>query len=76
MISMLDELTPKLSLDDGNAKKMLFLGDYVDRGIRGVEVLIYLICLKINFPSKVIMLRGNHESRSMTEFFTFRDECI
>jgi len=54
----------------------LFLGDYVDRGIYGTEVMLLLLCYKINFPQKVILLRGNHESRSMTENFTFRQEVI
>lgn len=54
----------------------LFLGDYVDRGIFGVECLMLLIAIKINYPKKFIMLRGNHESRNMTESFTFREEVI
>jgi serine/threonine-protein phosphatase 2B catalytic subunit len=54
----------------------LFLGDYVDRGIFGTEVMILLLSLKINMPKSVILLRGNHESRSMTENFTFRSEVI
>mmetsp|Transcript_3438 Transcript_3438/g.2267 ORF Transcript_3438/g.2267 Transcript_3438/m.2267 type:complete len:123 (-) Transcript_3438:818-1186(-) len=38
--------------------------------------MIFLYCLKINFPENVIMLRGNHESRAMTEHFTFREEVL
>ena len=54
----------------------LFLGDYVDRGIFGIEVCILLFAIKQNFPRNVVMLRGNHESRNMTETFTFRDEVL
>ena len=32
--------------------------------------------MQLNFPSKFFMLRGNHESRKMTEHFTFREECL
>ena len=54
----------------------LFLGDYVDRGIFGIEVCVLLFAIKLNFPRNVVMLRGNHESRNMTETFTFRDEVL
>ena len=54
----------------------LFLGDYVDRGIFGIEVCVLLFSIKLNFPRNVVLLRGNHESRNMTETFTFRDEVL
>ncbi len=54
----------------------LFLGDYVDRGILGIEVCLLLFAIKLNHPKSVVMLRGNHESRNMTEAFTFRFEVL
>jgi serine/threonine-protein phosphatase 2B catalytic subunit len=55
---------------------MLFLGDYVDRGIFSIEVLVFLFSLKLNFPKDVVLLRGNHETKAMTEHFTFREEVL
>lgn len=54
----------------------LFLGDYVDRGVFGMHVCFLLFAIKLNNPKNVVMLRGNHESRNMTEVFTFREEVL
>lgn len=54
----------------------LFLGDYVDRGSYGLEIVLLLFALKTNFPKMFALLRGNHESMQMTSFFNFKEECI
>ena len=54
----------------------VFLGDYVDRGIYSVECMILLFALKCSHPQNIFLMRGNHESRSMTEYFTFREEAL
>ncbi|KAI9592349.1 Metallo-dependent phosphatase [Syncephalis fuscata] len=54
----------------------LFLGDYVDRGYFSVETISLLTCLKLRYPKRVHLVRGNHETRAVTQTYGFYTECM
>jgi serine/threonine-protein phosphatase 2A catalytic subunit len=54
----------------------LFLGNYVGHGFYSIECISLLLCLKIRYPNRLYILRGNHENRHVSQKYGFYDECI
>jgi protein phosphatase len=42
--------------------KLVFLGDYIDRGSDSLSILYSVCYLKSTYPDSVIVMRGNHEA--------------
>ncbi|XP_017005938.2 serine/threonine-protein phosphatase 4 catalytic subunit-like [Drosophila takahashii] len=57
-------------------KNFLFMGDFVDRGHFSLETFLLLLALKVRYPDRIALIRGNHESRQITQVYGFYDECM
>ncbi len=63
-------------INHNNPKIVIFLGDIVDRGPKQFECLLIVLALKILYPLKYYLLRGNHETLEINKYYGFFQDFI
>lgn len=72
----LHDLMRILNFTDKNESKVLFLGDYIDRGCFSLECITILFALKVLRPDSFFLIRGNHEIDAMCSQYGFKEEIL
>ena len=68
---------PSDSMQNGdiNVMQYIFLGDFCDRGLYSLEVVLLLLALKVKYPDFIYLIRGHHEDKNINEFYGLGEEC-
>jgi hypothetical protein len=78
VISFLESIKPYIDTQSGfklkDGVKLVMLGDYVDRGLYGLECICTLLKLWNANPGSVYLVRGNHEDRKVCNRYGFTKE--
>ncbi len=56
--------------------KLIFLGDFIDRGPTQIENVNVLLGLKAKYPNKIILIRGNHECQEINIRYGFYEAVL
>jgi len=57
-----------------DSRALLFNGDFVDRGSFSVENILALLAWRLACPTRMFLLRGNHETANMNKVYGFEGE--
>lgn len=60
---------------DIEAVGYVFLGNYIDRGTRSLEVICLLLALFLKHPHEIVLLRGAHEDKHINIGEGLANEC-
>ena len=52
------------------------MGNYIDNGYNSIECISLLLCLKVHYPYRIYLLRGNHENKQLSQVYGLYDEII
>jgi serine/threonine-protein phosphatase PP1 catalytic subunit len=63
-------------INNNNPELVIFLGDIVDRGPKQLECLLIILALKILNPKQIFLLKGNHETLEMNQYYGFFQDFI
>ena len=63
-------------INKNNPEIVIFLGDIVDRGPKQLECLLIILALKILDSQKYYLLKGNHETLEMNQYYGFFQDFV
>ncbi|MFX0081441.1 MAG: metallophosphoesterase [Candidatus Hodarchaeota archaeon] len=63
-------------INENKPEIVIFLGDIVDRGPKQLECLLIILALKILDSQKYFLLKGNHETLEMNQYYGFFQDFI